>query len=372
MKHLPLSGFHRALGAEFVEFAGWEMPLRYSSVTEEHMAVREAVGLFDVSHMGEFMFRGKRAAEVLQYLNSNDIFSLSVGEAKYSVFMNEKGGILDDVFIYRTDEKEFMVVCNAANVEKLERWFNKHAGGADIENITETTVLLAVQGPKSAEIMGKLVNPHLENLKRHTATWFSMCKEKVLVSRSGYTGEDGFEIFIFGERADLPSVSAKIWNTIIRAGEEKGLKPCGLGARDTTRLEAGLCLYGHELDEKTTPLEAKIPHAVCLKKEKFIGKDALLKQMQEGLRKERIGFRMKEPGVPRSGYPLFKDGNEAGRVTSGTFSPILKTGIAMGYAKPGLKTGEEIEIEIREKRSRAEITDWPFYDTTKYGLRRRP
>jgi len=371
MKQLPLSGFHRALGAEFVEFAGWEMPLRYTSVSEEHMAVREAAGLFDVSHMGEFMFRGRRAAEVLQYLTSGDVLSMATGEAIYSVFMNERGGVLDDVFVYRTGEEEFMVVCNASNVEKLEGWFEGRGEDAEIENISETTVMLAIQGPRSVEIAEPVLGINPGSMKRHATSWVTVHGRRILVSRSGYTGEDGFEIFIFGEQPESPSLSSRIWGAIIESGRPKGLKPCGLGARDTTRLEAGLCLYGKELDEDTTPLEAKIESAVSMGKGDFVGKRALERQMKEGIRKERIGLRMLEQGVPRTGYPIFRGDEEIGRITSGTFSPLLRIGIAMGYVKPGVRKGEALEVEIREKRCRAEACGWPFYDTAKYGHRRR-
>lgn len=372
MKQLHLANAHRASGAEFVPFAGWEMPIKYTSVAEEHMAVREAVGLFDVSHMGEILVRGDGAMSFLQQITSNDVSKLGVIAAQYSTVLNERGGIKDDILVYRLGEKDFMLVCNAINVGKIYNWFKQHAGNdVEIEDVTTTTVLLALQGPKAQEVLQQLTSFELEQIKRFKGARVEVAGVQALVSRTGYTGEDGFELYITGEPISNPARAEKLWRELLRAGESVGIKPCGLGARDTTRLEAGLVLYGNELTEEITPFEAKIPYAVKLEKGEFIGREALLEQKASGPKRVRVGLRMLEAGVPRQGYRLFKDGEEIGFVSSGTFSPLLKVGIAMGYTSSELGLGSEISVEIHGKARAAEIVNWPFYDPHKYGSSRR-
>ncbi len=344
----------------------------YSSVAEEHLAVREAVGLFDVGHMGEFSVRGPKAVDFLQHVTSNDVAKLTVGDVQYSTVLNERGGIMDDVLIHRMKQDEFIVVCNAVNVEKLNGWFAQHRGdNATIKDISETTSMLALQGPNAQQVLQPLTELDLNQLKRYSATETEIAGTRVLVSRSGYTGEDGFELFIFDEPTTNSTRTENVWKTLLRAGEDAGIKPCGLGARDTTRLEAGLCLYGKELSEDTTPLEARIDFAVKFEKGKFIGRAPLLERKSAGLKHARVGLRMLEAGVPRQGYGIFKEDEKVGTVTSGTFSPLLKVGIAMGYAKPELNVGDKISVEIHGKKRAAEIVNWPFYDSTRYGHRRR-
>jgi len=372
MKQLHLAQVHRSLGAEFMPFAGWEMPIKYTSVAEEHLAVRNAVGLFDVSHMGEFRVTGEGATAFLQHVTSNDISKLKTGSAHYSTILNKRGGTKDDVLVYHLGEREFMIVCNAANVEKISTWLTQHAGKEVVlKDITMSTILLALQGPRAQEVLQQLTGFELSQLKRFKVAPMEVAGVQVLVSRSGYTGEDGFELFITDEPASNPIRGKKLYDSLMQAGKKFGIKPCGLGARDTTRLEAGMCLYGHELTEQITPLEARIDFVVKFEKGEFIGRERLLEQKTAGLKRARIGLRMLEAGVPREGYKLFRDGREVGFVSSGTFSPLLKVGIAMGYATPGLELGERISVEIRGKPRSAEVVDWPFYDPGRYGHLRR-
>lgn len=371
MKQLPLDRVHRSLGAEFVEFAGWEMPLKYTSMVEEHLAVRETVGLFDVSHMGKFRVRGQGATDFLQYVASNNVAKLAVGDVRYSTVLNERGGIKDDILIHKIGEQEFIVVCNAVNTEKLNRWFTQHRGGEVIvEDISPTTVTLALQGPNAEKVLRPLIEFDLSQLKRYKVTRSGVAGVEMLVSRSGYTGEDGFELFIFDVSSTNPARAEKVWNTLLRSGKNTGIKPCGLGARDTIRIEAGLCLYGNELDEKTTPFEASIGFVVEFDKGEFVGR-AALKEKNAELKRLRTGLKMLEPCVPRPRYGIFDEDEKIGTVTSGAFSPLLKTGVAMGYARPGLKKGDKVSVEIRGKKRGAEVVNWPFYDPARYGHLRR-
>lgn len=344
------------------------MPVKYTSVTKEHLAVRNAVGLFDVSHMGEFRVAGEGADTFLQRVTSNDISKLKIGSAHYTTILNERGGTKDDGLVYRLGEQEFMIVCNAVNVEKIGTWLIQHAGReVEVKDITMSTVMLALQGPRAQEVLQQLTEFELPQLKRFRATFMEVAGMRMLVSRSGYTGEDGFELYITDEPASTPTRGKKLYESLLRAGEGLGIKPCGLGARDTTRLEAGLCLYGHELTEEITPLEARIDFVVKFEKGEFIGRESLLEQRAAGVKRARIGLRMLEAGVPRQGYGIFGDGEKVGAITSGTFSPLLKGGIAMGYALPELKVGDQVSIEIHGKRRAAEVVGWPFYDPARYG-----
>lgn len=348
------------------------MPLMYTSMAEEHLAVREAVGLFDVSHMGEFSVGGAGAVDFLQHMTSNDVTKLPVGGVQYSTILNERGGIKDDVLIHRIREQEFIIVCNAVNVDKLNRWFTQHHHREAIfENISPTTVMLALQGPNAQQVLQPLTGLDLAKLKRYTAAQTEVASVPMLVSRSGYTGEDGFELFIFDESPTKPARAETVWKTLLQAGKDAGIRPCGLGARDTTRLEAGLCLYGNELTEDITPLEAKIGFVVRFDKGEFIGYTPLLEQKIVGPKRVRVGLRMVEASVPRQGYEIFMESEKVGMVTSGTFSPLLKVGIAMGYARLGLKVGDKISVEIRGKKRVADVVNWPFYDPARYGYLRR-
>jgi aminomethyltransferase len=269
-------------------------------------------------------------------------------------------------------EQKFIVVCNAVNLEKLNDWLTQHRRGeVIIRDISTTTVMLALQGPKARQVLQPLTELDLSKLKHYQATQTEVAGVPMLVSRSGYTGEDGFELFIFDESSTNPARAEKVWKTLLQAGKDAGIRPCGLGARDTTRLEAGLCLYGNELAEDITPLEARIDFVVKFDKGEFIGRAPLLEQKSFGLKRVRVGLRMTEPGVPRQGYGIFMGSEKVGTVTSGTFSPLLKVGIAMGYVKSGPKVGDKISVEIRDKKRAAEVVAWPFYDLARYGYLRR-
>ena len=373
MKQLHLAKVHHELKAQMAEFAGWDMPLQYSGIIEEHMAVRNAVGLFDISHMGEISVRGPNALDFLQRVTTNDVSKLAIGDAHYSTVLNENGGTLDDIFVYRLGEHDYMVVANAVNVDKIFKWFKNQAKDeVELNDITMSTVMLALQGPMAQATLQKLTSFDLKTLGRFKSAFVEVAGMKTLVSRSGYTGEDGFELYLFDESQSEPSRAEKLWNELLNAGKEFGIKPCGLGARDSLRLEAGYVLYGHELAEYITPLEARIGFAVKLDKGDFIGRDALLKQKEKGLTRTRIGLRMGDKGVPRQGYKVLADREEAGYVTSGTLSPILNVGIAMGYAPPSIKDANEVTIEIHGKQKAAEVVEMPFYDATKFGYGRKP
>ncbi|MEM3402860.1 MAG: glycine cleavage system aminomethyltransferase GcvT [Candidatus Hadarchaeales archaeon] len=368
MHLLQLDRVHRESGAKMVEFAGWECPMSFSSIQEEHMAVREKAGLFDVSHMGEILVEGKNAMEFLQLVTSNDVSKLQPGDAQYSTVLNERGGVKDDILVYRLGEEKFIVVCNAVNREKIVSWFEQHLPKeAIMKDITMTTVLLALQGPKAQEFLQKIASIDLSKVKRFKAAWGEVAGEKALISRTGYTGEDGFEIFLMDVTREAPERAEKVWKAILGAGE---ILPCGLGARDTTRIEAGLCLYGNELSEDITPLEAGLGFVVKFDKKDFIGKEPLLSQKVGGVKKLRVGLKMAGREIPRKGYSIMRDNEKIGEVTSGTFSPLLKIGIAMGYVPAGLKEGETVFIDIRGKLARAEITTPPFYDKRRYGYSR--
>jgi aminomethyltransferase len=372
MKQLHLAKVHHELKAQMAEFAGWDMPLQYSGIIEEHMAVRNAVGLFDISHMGEISVRGPNALDFLQRVTTNDVSKLAIGDAHYSTVLNENGGTLDDIFVYRLGEHDYMVVANAVNVDKIFKWFkNQVKDEVGLNDITMSTVMLALQGPMAQATLQKLTSFDLKTLDRFKAAFVEVAGMKTLVSRSGYTGEDGFELYLFDESQSEPSHAEKLWNELLNAGKEFGIKPCGLGARDSLRLEAGYVLYGHELAEYITPLEARIGFAVKLDKGDFIGREALLKQKDKGLTRTRIGLRMGDKGVPRQSYKVLADREEAGYVTSGTLSPILNVGIAMGYAPPSIKDANEVTIEIHGKQKAVEVVEMPFYDATKFGYGRK-
>lgn len=362
MKELQLSSIHESLGADMEAFAGWGMPIKYGRIASEHLAVRENLGIFDISHMGELRISGENASGLVQYLTSNDVSKLDVGSAHYSTALNERGGTKDDLFVYRTGDLEYMVVANSANTEKLYNWFRDHAEGeAKIEDVTLNTVMLALQGPKAQKVLQNVTESNLDEIRRFRTRWINVASVRALVSRSGYTGEDGFEIYIFEQTKENIESAVKVWNRLLEAGSEAGIKPCGLGARDSLRLESGFPLYGHELTEEITPLEARIGFTVKFDKGEFIGKEALQEQKEEGVNRRRIGLTMEEKGIPREGYKLIRDEREIGEVTSGGFSPILKTGIAMGYSNVSLDKDDRVIIKIRGEEKKARIVNWPFH-----------
>ncbi|MER3481575.1 MAG: glycine cleavage system protein T [Meiothermus sp.] len=346
MKTTPLTVAHRALGAKMAPFAGYDMPIQYTSITAEHLAVREAAGVFDVSHMGEFWVRGAQALDFLQYATLNDAAKLKVGRAQYSMLPNGRGGVVDDIYVYHTGEGEYLVVVNAANIEKDWNHLQSLAKGfrADLEDASESTGLLAVQGPKAAQVLQTLCDVDLSSKRKNDTFTATIAGKPARLARTGYTGEDGFEVFT--EAGDLKAV----WDALLQAG----VTPCGLGARDTLRLEAGFPLYGHELTDETNPRCTPFGWVVKEYKE-FFGKAALL---AGGCEEVLVGLLLEE-GIPREGYLVRSGGEGVGRVTSGTISPLLKKGIALAYVRSGAVSGR-LEVEIRGKTYPAQVVNPPF------------
>ena len=357
MKEIALSKTHQELGAKMVPFAGYNMPLQYSGLTEEHLAVRNSVGVFDVSHMGEFIVRGSQALDLIQWISTNDATKLEVGKVQYSCMPNGKGGIVDDLLIYQLSDDAYMLVVNASNIEKDWNWImENNRFDAQLENISDRTSLLAVQGPKAVEAMKGLTDMDLEGMTYYTFEKGSFAGlDNILVSATGYTGSGGFEIYFDNEHAE------KIWEAVMQAGQPFGILPAGLGARDTLRLEKGFCLYGNDIDDTTSPIEAGLGWITKFTKD-FVDSNLFQSQKENGPERRLVAFKMIDRGIPRQHYPL-KDaeGNEIGVVTSGTSSPSLKLGIGMGYVKRGhTKAGNEIYVEVRNKQLKAEIVKLPF------------
>jgi len=355
MKKTPLSQIHESLGAKMVEFAGWWMPVQYTGIVDEHMAVRNCAGLFDVSHMGMFTVKGETAIGFLQGIISNDLGKIQPFKAQYSVLMNENGGAVDDIIVYKISDKELLICVNASNIEKDFNWMNKHKpASVDLMDISASTAIIALQGKNSSLILSKIFSGTPARLKVFSFTKTDFEGKEIIVARTGYTGEDGFEIF-------LPAILAeKLWNRIMDAGREFNLKPCGLGARDTLRLEMGYPLYGHELTDEITPIEAGLERFVSFQKGKFLGRDVLLKQKQNGLSRIRTGILM-DDGIPRQGYKIFSKGEITGILTSGTFSPILQKGIGLALiALQDNVLGNSVQVEIRGRMKPGLISKVPF------------
>ena len=352
MKRTALYEAHLKLGAKMIEFAGWEMPVYYTSINKEHASVRTSAGLFDLGHMGIIKVSGDAALPYLQRLLTNDISRLEVGSSQYSIMLNESGGVIDDIFVYRLRD-HYMLVVNASNTDKDLKWLTKNnSEGVEISNLKESFTILALQGPKAQEILQKICNIDLKNIGHHKIIDLLTLNISTLISRTGYTGEDGFELFFNKANAQT------IWNELINLGATS----CGLGARDTLRLEAGYPLYGHEYNEGITPLETGFSFAVKFDRGDFIGKESLLKHKEEGFSKKLVGIKLKDVGIPRQGYRILKDGNVIGYVTSGTMSPSLNIGIGMGFVRVEFaEVGTEIDIDIRGKMAKAEVIKLPFY-----------
>ncbi|HEX8395633.1 MAG TPA: glycine cleavage system aminomethyltransferase GcvT [Longimicrobium sp.] len=354
----PLHGEHAALNAKLVPFAGYEMPVQYpTGITAEHHAVRRAAGLFDVSHMGEFDVRGERALDFVQYVTTNDASRLEVGQAQYSTLLNHEGKLLDDLIVYRYADR-YMLVVNGANKDKDWRWVSQFAGrfGVELTDRTDDIALLALQGPRAQEILSRLTGADLDAIGYYRFAEGEVDGVHATISRTGYTGEDGFELYV--SAADAP----RLWRRLLEVGGEDGLLPAGLGCRDSLRLEMGYALYGNDLDEDTSPLEAGLGWVVKPDKGDFVGRDAVLAVKAEGPRRRLVGFRVKERGFPRHGYPVAVDGGEAGVVTSGTVSPTLGDGIGMAYVPAAAaKPGTEIGIVIRGTPIKAEVVRPPFH-----------
>jgi aminomethyltransferase len=324
--------------------------------------------------MGRSLITGKDAEKFLNYVTTNDVTKLTPLSAHYTTFCNEDGGIKDDFVLSRLEQEKFLAVYNAANREKDYDWLVKNARrfNVKVEDVSDNIAMFAVQGPKAEKTLQKISSENLSMIQRFKCGWTQLAGVKTFASRTGYTGEDGFEVFIWDTPLEKPDNAVKAWNETLRAGEEFGITPCGLGARDTLRLEAGMCLYGNDIDETTSPLEAGLGFVVKLEKETFIGKDALQKQKIEGVKRKRVGIRMSGTGIPRQHHEVFKNGQKIGTVTSGTFSPLLKVGIAMAYVTTEHATvGDKVQVKIREKMAEGEIVKFPFYDPTRYGHARK-
>ena len=358
MKNTALTNTHIALGAKMVPFAGYNMPVQYVGINAEHETVRTAVGVFDVSHMGEFILKGEGALELIQKVCSNDASKLYDGKVQYSCLPNEQGGILDDLLVYRMDEKTYMLVVNASNIEKDWDWISKFNNfGVDMKNISDRTSLLAVQGPKAAQALQSLTDTDLAAMEYYTFVKGTFAGvENVVISATGYTGSGGFELYFDNEHAD------KIWKAIFEAGAPFGIQPIGLGARDTLRLEMGFCLYGNDIDDSTSPLEAGLGWITKFTKD-FVNSSNLAAQKEAGLKQKLVGFEMIDRGIPRHDYEICDaSGKVIGKVTSGTQSPSLQKAIGLGYVQSDFaKEDTEIFINIRENLVKAQVVKFPFY-----------
>ncbi|KYD09670.1 Aminomethyltransferase (glycine cleavage system T protein) [Parageobacillus caldoxylosilyticus] len=363
LKRTPLFPVYERYGAKTIDFGGWELPVQFTSIKEEHEAVRTRAGLFDVSHMGELVVKGRDSLAFLQKMMTNDVAKLTDGRAQYTLMCYEDGGTVDDLLIYKKADEEYLLVVNAANIEKDFAWLNKHAfGGVQLENVSAEIAQLALQGPLAEQVLQKLINLDLSALKFFAfQDNVDLQGVKALISRTGYTGEDGFEIYCRAEDA------IALWEAILEAGKEEGVIPCGLGARDTLRFEAALPLYGQELSKDITPIEAGLGFAVKTNKEiDFIGKDVLKKQKEEGTARKLVGIEMIDKGIPRHGYKVFAKGEEIGFITTGTQSPTLKKNIGLALVKTEFAgLGSKVEVEIRNKRLKAKVIATPFYKRAK-------
>lgn len=358
MKKTALSDVHRDLGAKMVEFAGYEMPVQYSGVNDEHETVRNAVGVFDVSHMGEFLIEGPEALALIQKVTSNDASKLVDGKAQYSCLPNDKGGIVDDLIVYKIKDEKYLLVVNASNIQKDWDWISSHNSmGAIMRNISDDFSLLAIQGPKAVEAMQSLSSVNLADISFYNFVVGDFAGiEHVIISATGYTGSGGFEIYCKNSEVE------QVWNKVLEAGADFGIKPIGLAARDTLRLEMGYCLYGNDIDDTTSPLEAGLGWITKFTKD-FINSDNLKQQKEEGVTKKLIAFEMIDKGIPRHDYEI-ADASDVvvGRVTSGTMSPSMKKGIGLGYVpKEMASEGTEIFIKVRNKSLKAQIVKLPFY-----------
>jgi aminomethyltransferase len=352
----PLHDTHVRAGARIVEFAGWEMPVQYAGILEEHEAVRTRVGLFDVSHMGEVIFRGPKALEALGRAFTNDLAKAQDGQAQYGCLCRESGGIVDDVVVYRRAADDLLVCVNAANRAKDFAWLSAHAGGADVRNESDEWAQLALQGPLAVQVLQRLTNVNLSAMRSYRFAAGEVAGVPCLVARTGYTGEDGFELFCASDRA------TQVWAALMEAGQPERIQPCGLGARDSLRLEMAYRLYGSDMDDGTTPLEAGLAWVVKLDKGEFVGRDALLAQRNAGVPRKLVGFTLTDPGIPRHGYAVLQDGRKVGEVTSGTKSPSLGIPIGLAYVPTALAAeGSTFAVEIRGRPAAARVVKTPFY-----------
>ena len=357
LERTPLHEAHLAAGGRMVPFAGWEMPVQYTGVMDEHRAVRTAAGLFDVSHMGEVRVAGPGAEAFLQHLTPNDVARLRPGRAHYSALLTPAGTYVDDLLVYRLGDDEFLLVVNAANRTKDLQWIRRHApGGVEVDDVSQRYALIALQGPAAPAILQRLTATELDAIRYYGFQDGEVAGARSLISRTGYTGEDGFELYVAPEHAP------GLWAALLAAGAGDGLRPAGLGARDTLRLEAGMALYGHELDDETNAWEAGLGWTVKMEAGDFVGREALLAAREAPPRKKLAGFEVRERGIAREGCAAFGDGGRIGRVTSGTFSPTLERALGMAYLEPSwAEPGRRFEIDVRGRRLAAKVVALPFY-----------
>ncbi|HEX3036093.1 MAG TPA: glycine cleavage system aminomethyltransferase GcvT [Thermodesulfobacteriota bacterium] len=353
---------HKKLGAKITEFAGWELPVEYTGIRDEHLAVRNRAGLFDISHMGEIEVVGKDASSLCQWVTTNDISKLENHQAQYTLLCNHEGGVIDDIIVYKFGDEHFFICVNAVNTVKDYEWIKGAKGEfkAEVLNKSHEFSQFALQGPDAEKILNSALDMDFSTLKRFYCQPVDWNSIQLIVARTGYTGEDGFEIFLPWDQAKV------LWEEILEKGKSYGIQPCGLGARDTLRVEMGYPLYGHEIDEDTNPFEAGLDKVVKVDKGNFIGKEFLINSMKKGLKKRLVGFEMIDRGIARQGYGILRDERVLGKVTSGTLSPSLQKPIGMGYLRTDVETGDgEIQIEVRENRRKAKIVSVPFYKKAK-------
>lgn len=365
-KKTPLNARHRTHGARMIPFAGWDMPVEYSGIVEEHLAVRTRAAIFDVSHMGEIEIAGRDALAGLQRITSNDASRLKQGQAQYSALTTPSGAFVDDLLVYRLAVEHYLLVVNAGNTEKAHRWIVEQTNSAgDIVsfNASSRYALLAVQGPQALGVLQSLTGVDLRAVRTYSFAHGEVAGVRAMISRTGYTGEDGFELFV------PPNAAERVWMAVLDAGKPVNLIPAGLGARDTLRLEAAMRLYGQDIDETTTVLEAGLGWIVGWDKGDFIGRDALVEQKRAGVQRTLVGFELVDPGIARHGHEIFVEGEKVGLVTSGTQTPFLKKAIGMAYLPAARRTpGNEFEIDIRGRRARARVVPLPFYKRDKVGF----
>ena len=363
LKKTPLNEVHRALGGKMVDFGGWDMPVQYTSgVIEEHMATRTRAGLFDVSHMGEIWVEGHDAIAFVNSITTNDVTQLVDGQAHYSALPNEEGGVVDDLLVYRFNDEKLLLVVNASTTDKDWEWITSHKGDFDVAltNVSSAYCQIAIQGPKAVGILQKLTETELEPIKYYHFTTGEVDGVEAIISRTGYTGEDGFEVYATAEHAE------QLWNKMLETGKKDGILPCGLAARNTLRLESAMSLYGHELGDDISTLEANLGWITKLQKGEFLGRDKIAELKETGLKRKLAGFEMKEPGIARDGFDVYVGDDKVGVVTSGSPAPFLKKNIGLAFLPPEFaKPGQEIRIDVRGKRLAAEVVPTPFYKRDK-------
>lgn len=369
---VQLQKYHEEHG-HITEFSGFNLPLWFKGILAEARAVRNSAGIFDVSHMGRVIIRGKNSEKVLEKLTTNNVSSLRLEQGHYTLMCNERGGIKDDLLIFRLLDQEYLVVYNAGNRSKDFNWIQEHSTGeaVELEDISNQVAMFALQGPNAGTILERITRTPVKSIPRFGCRWNEVAGIKSLISRTGYTGEDGFEIFVWESTIANPTRAEKVWNRLLDVGSPEGIEPCGLGARDLLRLEAGLCLYGTDMDEETNPYEARLGFVVKLNKD-FIGRQELQEVKQTGPKKYRIGLVTVNRVIPRHGFEILQNERKVGQVTSGTLSPILDKGIAMGYVDAH-ETREDtlFDINIRARSEKATLTKPPFYDSSKFGYMRK-